>query len=474
MIIRIHAKSPNILLGGNNSGAEKIDDLITLAKEKLPEIKSDEMSGWLTLPADYDREEYENIKSSAKKINQDSKYLVCIGIGGSYLGHRAIIEALGNKSNTKVLYTGNSLSTIELEKVLAEIGDDDFSVNVISKSGTTTEPAIAFRIFKHKLIEKYGEKAAAKRIYATTDAKKGALHDEAVANGYTRFIVPDNVGGRYSVFTAVGLLPLAVAGIDLDELLGGARKEMSEILGSTSSEDTDPKTDPAENTEPSLENHPVFTYAAYRNYLYENGFDTENLGSFEPSLHYFIEWWKQLFGESEGKGKKGIFPTGTVYTTDLHSLGQFIQDGRKNLFETMITFAPVEDETAPETPKTTNAANTAEAADTKIALRTPVGPKITVPSATDNLDQLDYLLGRDLRFINKQAELATLAAHSEVRPVFELELNDLSEKSLGALIYFFELACALSAKLLGVNPFDQPGVDNYKNKMFALLGKPTA
>lgn len=401
-------------------------------KQLLPTIAQDPMAGWLTLPSSLDQAELSRIKAAASQINQDSKYLVCIGIGGSYLGHRAVIEALGNKSQTKVLYSGNSLSTIELQKILDEIGDADFSVNVISKSGTTTEPAIAFRIFKQKLIEKYGEQAAYARIYATTDANKGALHDEAVANGYARFIVPDDIGGRYSVFTAVGLLPLAVAGINLDNLLAGAKIQSE--------------------TDHTAE----FTYAAMRHAFYQNGYDTENLASFEPCLHYFIEWWKQLFGESEGKNHQGIFPTGTVYTTDLHSLGQFIQDGRENLFETILTFKPVNDETA----------------STDGHLRTPVGPQITVPSAPDNLDQLDYLLGRDLRFINKQAERATITAHAEVRPVIEIELPELSEKSLGALIYFFELACALSAMLHGVNPFDQPGVDNYKNKMFTLLGKP--
>jgi len=409
------------------------DTELKKAEQLHAELPTNPMAGWLTLPTDYDKDEYTQIKTAAQKINQDSDYLVCIGIGGSYLGHRAVIDALGNKSRTKVLYTGNSLSTVELQKVIDEIGDADFSVNVISKSGTTTEPAIAFRIFKNKLIEKYGETEAYRHIYATTDAQKGALHDEAVANGYTRFVVPDNVGGRYSVFTAVGLLPLAVAGINLDELLAGAKEQMA--------------------ADPSV----AYQYAILRHNLFEQGHDVEILSSFEPSLHYFIEWWKQLFGESEGKNSQGIFPTGTVYTTDLHSLGQFIQDGRQDMFETMITFTPVKDATD----------------QAQKALRTPVGPEITVPSAPDNLDQLDYLLGRDLRYINKQAELATIAAHSEVRPVIELELPNLSEKSLGALIYFFELACAISAQLHGVNPFDQPGVDNYKNKMFVLLDKPT-
>ena len=400
---------------------KSLDQGIALAESFIDELATDPMAGWLTLPSTYNKEEYEKIKLAAAEIQDSSKYLVCIGIGGSYLGHRAIIEALGVKSGTKVLYAGNSLSTIELEKVLNELGDADFSVNIISKSGTTTEPAIAFRIFRQKLIEKYGEEEAYRRIYATTDAERGALHDEAVANGYTRFVVPDNVGGRYSVLTAVGLLPLAVAGIDLDALMSGAKSE----------QDADHSNE--------------YTYAALRHFLYENGYDTEIIASFEPTLHYFIEWWKQLFGESEGKEGQGIFPAGTVYTTDLHSLGQFIQSGRPNMFESLITF------TSPTSHDV-----------------------ITVPKANENLDQLAYLEGKDLHYINKQAEAATITAHSEARPVIEFELDNLSEFSLGELLYFFELSCALSAKLHGVNPFDQPGVDTYKNEMFSLLEKPTA
>lgn len=415
--LKLHTEITKDALGQNIARAESIID----------ELATDPMAGWLTLPSTYDAEEYERIKLAATEIQNTSKYLVCIGIGGSYLGHRAIIDALGQKSGVKVLYAGNSLSTIELQKVLDELGDADFSVNIISKSGTTTEPAIAFRIFRQMLIDKYGEAEAYTRIYATTDAEKGALHDEAVANGYKKFIVPDNIGGRYSVLTAVGLLPLAVAGIDLDALMAGAKSEQD-----------------ADHTN-------EYTYAALRHFLYENGYDTEILSSFEPTLHYFIEWWKQLYGESEGKESQGIFPTGTVYTTDLHSLGQFIQDGRPNMFETILTFAP----------------------NTEGSDATPVGPKITIPKTNNNLDQLQYLEGKDLRYINKQAELATLTAHAEARPVAELSLTDLSEYTLGELIYFFELSCALSAKLHGVNPFNQPGVDTYKNEMFRLLDKPT-
>ncbi|MBQ2638940.1 glucose-6-phosphate isomerase [Candidatus Saccharibacteria bacterium] len=416
------------------------------AEKVLDEIKTDSMAGWVTLPEDYDgyepggenlfsqngedaekrravyKEEYARIKKAAEKIQNDSDYLICIGIGGSYLGHRAIIDALDGqlKSNTKVLYSGNSISSVSLQKIFDEIEGKDFSINVISKSGTTTEPAIAFRIFKKKLIEKYGEKEAYHRIYATTDSSKGALYDEAVHNNYERFVVPDAVGGRYSVFTAVGLLPLAAAGVDLDKLLEGAREEQN---GDHSN---------------------IYKYASARHILRARNFDLEVLASFEPSLEYFEKWWQQLFGESEGKENQGIFPAASVYTTDLHSLGQYMQQGRPNIFETIITFEndPV------------------------------LKSSITVPKLEENLDGLKYLEGKDLRYINDKAEQATITAHSAHIPVIELRLKDLSEKSLGSLIYFFELSCALSAKFGGVNPFDQPGVEAYKNEMFRLLEKP--
>ena len=400
------------------------------AKALLDEIRQDEMAGWLTLPTDYDQEEFARIKAAAEKIRRDSKYLVCIGIGGSYLGHKAIIEALGDKSSTKILYAGNSISTNSIQRVLDEIGNDDFSINVISKSGTTTEPAIAFRIFKEKLFEKYGESEAFSRIYATTDGVKGALHDEALANHYERFVVPDNIGGRYSVLTAVGLLPLAAAGINIDSLMAGAR-EISAAL------DAEPGDEIG-----SIADH-IYSYAAARHIFRDRGLDTEVLATFEPSMQYFAEWWKQLFGESEGKGGEGIFPASVVYTTDLHSLGQFMQDGRPNMFETIISF------------------------------RNPVGaPKIEVPDTGDDIDGLAYLAGKDLDYINNQAKHATINAHVQHLPVLELIADDLDENSLGELVYFFELACALSAKLQGVNPFDQPGVEAYKTEMFKLLGKP--
>ena len=373
-----------ILINFDNTGN---DDRTT---KILQEISKDKMGGWMNLPKKFDMGEFVRIKEAAKKINEESEYLVCIGIGGSYLGHRAIIEALRPKSDTKIIFAGNSLSRRELEYALEEVGDHDFSINVISKSGTTLEPAIAFGEFKKKLIEKYGETEAYSRIYATTDAKTGALHDEAVAAGYTRFTVPDNVGGRYSVLTAVGLLPLAVAGVDIDKLLEGA----------------------AEAVDTAIE--PAAKYAWMRYGLGQKGYDTEVFASFEPSTMYFNEWLKQLFGESEGKNKQGIFPAAVIYSTDLHSLGQFMQDGRRNLFETIIDF-PTDD-------------------------------------------------------MNKKVVEAVRAAHTEGGiPVLNIAVPSFDERGFGEMIYFFELACAISAKLFGVNPFDQPGVETYKSKLNELM-----
>lgn len=363
----------------------------------LREIKADTMGGWLTLPNDYDKEEFARIKSAAAKINQDSQYLVCIGIGGSYLGHRAIIEALRPTSSTKIIYAGNSLSRRELDYVLAEVGDHDFSINVISKSGTTLEPAIAFDAFKQKLIAKYGETEASSRIYATTDNSHGALHDEAIAKGYTRFVVPDNIGGRYSVLTAVGLLPLAAAGVDIDALMAGAQDSSAYVF--------------AEN---DTEKIPAVRYACARYELFRKHYDTEVFASFEPSTMYFNEWLKQLFGESEGKNQQGIFPASVIYSTDLHSLGQFMQDGRRNLFETILDFP------------------------------------------TDETNQ-------------KVVQAVKIAHRAGNIPVLEIGIDEFSEHGFGELIYFFELACAISAKLAGVNPFDQPGVEAYKAELKKLL-----
>lgn len=359
-------------------------------REILTEIAQDAMGGWMSLPKNVDMGEFARIKEAAKKINEDSECLVCIGIGGSYLGHRAIIESLRPKSETRIIYAGNSLSRRELEYALSEVGDCDFSINVISKSGTTLEPAIAFKAFKEKLIAKYGEEEAYNRIYATTDANVGTLHDEAVANGYARFVVPDNIGGRYSVLTAVGLLPLVVAGVDVEKLLEGASNAVDTVVD--------------EATE----------YAWMRHTLGQKGYDTEVFASFEPSTLYFNEWLKQLFGESEGKNKQGIFPASVIYSTDLHSLGQFMQDGRRNLWETIINYP------------------------------------------TDEM--------------NEKVVRAVKVAHASGGiPVLEIDVESFDEKGFGELIYFFELACAISAKLFGVNPFDQPGVEAYKSELKKLI-----
>ena len=360
------------------------------AAEILKEIAKDKMGGWFNLPRKFDMGELMRVKEAAAKIREESEVLVCIGIGGSYLGHRAIIEALRPKSEVKIVYAGNSLSRRELDHALKLVGSHDFSVNVISKSGTTLEPAIAFGEFKKKLIEKYGEEEAYSRIYATTDKKEGALHDEAVACGYTRFVVPDNIGGRYSVLTSVGLLPLAVAGVNIDKLLEGAA-------------------DAAEN---SVE--PAVKYAWERYELGSKGLDTEVFASFEPSTMYFNEWLKQLFGESEGKGGQGVFPASVIYSTDLHSLGQFMQDGRRNLWETIIDYP------------------------------------------TDEM--------------NAKVVSAVKVAHRDGGiPVLDITVPSFDERGFGELVYFFELSCAISAKLFGVNPFDQPGVEAYKSELQKLI-----
>ena len=351
--------------------------------EILASIRSDAMGGWVNLPKNTNIDEILQIREAAKKIREEAEYLVCIGIGGSYLGHRAIIEALSPKSDVKIVYAGNSLSKRELDRVLTEVGDHDFSVLVISKSGTTLEPKVAFEAFKAKLKEKYGEQANS-RIYATMDANKGELHDEAIREGYTRFIVPDNVGGRYSVLSAVGLLPLAVAGVDIDKLLEGA----AHMAGD--------------------EGVQIATkYAWMRWMLFSRNYDTEVFASFEPSTVYFNEWLKQLFGESEGKNRQGVFPASLIYSTDLHSMGQFMQDGRRNLWETIIDY-PTDEQ-------------------------------------------------------NKKVVNAVRVAHSQGGiPVLNIGVPSYDEKGFGELIYFFEMACAISAKLQGVNPFDQPGVEAYK------------
>lgn len=390
--------------------------------------------GWLDLPTDYDKEEFKRIKKAAKKIKKESDILVVIGIGGSYLGARAVIEALTGsfdnylpikkRKNPQVLYVGNNLSSNYINELIDYIGDKDFSVNVISKSGTTTEPAIAFRIFREILENKYGIDEARSRIYATTDKEKGALKTLAEKEGYEQFVVPDNVGGRYSVLTAVGLLPIAVAGIDIDKLMEGARIAQKRY------------------DDPNLKYNECYQYAVVRNVLYKLYKNTEILTNYEPKMHYFTEWWKQLFGESEGKEQKGILPFGVDNTTDLHSMGQYIQEGRRCLFETVISI---------ENPNS----------------------DITINSDDDNLDGLNYLTGKTLDYVNKKAMEGTIKAHvtGDV-PNIKITMDKLDENNLGQLIYFFEKACAMSGCILGVNPFNQPGVEEYKKNMFKLLKKP--
>jgi len=399
-----------------------LEQKVAEAKALLHQIGADPMAGWLDYPASYDQAEFARIKETAGKINADSKYLVCIGIGGPYLGHKAVIEALGHTSSTQILYAGNSFSSVELENTLAQLGNADFSVYVASKSGTTTETTIAFRFFKQALVKKYGVEGAGKRIYVTTDRSNGALRDETIKNGYKMFIFPDGIGGRFSVLSPVGLLSIATAGIDVDQLMQGAASEREELLANAGGD--------------------AATYAATRVCLDAQGFGTEILAAFEPSLRLFGEWWKQLAGESEGKSGKGIFPASVTYSTDLHSLGQFIQGGPHRLFETILRFA-----TSPE--------------------------GLKIPTDPTNLDDLAYLAGEDLGLINQKVLEATVKAHSGGGvPVLQLESPDLSARSLGALIFFLELSIAFSASLFGVNPFDQPDVEAYKTEMFRLLGKP--
>ena len=412
-------------------------------KEKVQEIhqelqenknKEEEFLGWLDLPTKYNKKEFEKIKKCAKKIREDSEILVVIGIGGSYLGARAVIESLTHtfynllpkeeRKSPQILYVGNNISGKYLEELVELIGNRDLSVNVISKSGTTTEPAIAFRFFREFMENKYGIKEARKRIYVTTDKEKGALKTLATKEGYETFIIPNNIGGRYSVLTPVGLLPIATAGIDIDKLMSGARFAEEKY------------------NDENLKYNDCYKYAVARNLLYKNDKNIEILVSYKPNLHYFIEWWKQLFGESEGKDGKGIYPSGAEFTTDLHSLGQYIQEGRKNLFETVIN---VEKEES----------------------------NIKINVDEDNLDEINYLADKTMDYVNRKAMEGTINAHVEGDvPNIVINMEKIDEETIGHLIYFFELACAMSGKILGVNPFNQPGVEKYKTNMFKLLGKP--
>ncbi len=390
--------------------------------------------GWIDLPVDYDKEEFSRIQKAAKRIQEDSDVLLVIGIGGSYLGARAAIEFLRHgcynnlpkekRKTPEIYYVGNSISSTYLQGVIDVIGDRDFSVNIISKSGTTTEPAIAFRVFKKMLEDKYGKEGAAKRIYATTDKERGALKNLATEEGYESFVVPDDVGGRYSVLTAVGLLPIAVSGADIGKLMEGAAKGRELALNE------------------KFQNNDAMQYAAIRNILLRKGKGIEVLGNYEPALHYIGEWWKQLYGESEGKDQKGIFPAAVDLTTDLHSMGQFIQDGARTLFETIMSV---------EKPRET----------------------ITIEKELVDLDGLNYLAGKDMDFVNKSAMNGTILAHTDGQvPNLMVKIPEMNEYYLGQLFYFFEFSCGVSGYLLGVNPFNQPGVESYKKNMFALLGKP--
>lgn len=390
--------------------------------------------GWIDLPVDYDKEEFGRIKKAAEKIQGDSEVLVVIGIGGSYLGARAAIEFLRHnfynmvpksvRKTPEIYYAGNSISSTYLKHLLDVIGDRDFSVNIISKSGTTTEPAIAFRIFKEMLEKKYGKEEAAKRIYATTDKARGALKNLSDEEGYETFVVPDDVGGRFSVLTAVGLLPIAVSGADIDKLMEGAASGRDMALNNV------------------FEDNDALQYAAVRNILHRKGKAVEVLANYEPSLHYVSEWWKQLYGESEGKDQKGIFPASVDLTTDLHSMGQFIQDGSRIMYETVM--------------------NVEESSEEIIIGEEPV-----------DLDGLNYLAGKNVDFVNKSAMNGTMLAHTDGNvPNLMVTIPRQDEFSLGQLFYFFEFACGVSGYISGVNPFNQPGVESYKKNMFALLGKP--
>lgn len=431
----------NLKLNLKYSGVDQ--KAIMKYKEKVEEIHQElhkrannenDFVGWLELPTNYDKKEFKRIKEAAKRIQEDSEVLVVIGIGGSYLGARAVIESLTNtfdnmlpeekRKHPQIMYVGNNLSPNYINDLIEVLGTKDFSVNVISKSGTTTEPAIAFRIFREMLENRYGIEEARSRIYVTTDKEKGALKTLANSEGYETFVIPDNIGGRYSVLTAVGLLPIAVAGIDIDRLMDGARTAQLKY------------------EDPNLKYNACYQYAVVRNILYKLYKSTEILVNYEPKMHYFIEWWKQLYGESEGKDQLGIFPAGVDFTTDLHSMGQYIQEGRRNLFETVIRIEKSESD-------------------------------IEMKEEEDNLDGLNYLAGKSLDYVNKKAMEGTIDAHvSGDVPNIVIQLPNLTEETVGHLIYFFEKACAMSGMILGVNPFNQPGVEKYKKNMFKLLEKP--
>ncbi|MBR6239028.1 MAG: glucose-6-phosphate isomerase [Lachnospiraceae bacterium] len=415
---------------------ENMKKLVMDAKDLLVSRKGpgNDFLGWIDQPIAYDKEEFARIKAAAEKIKSDSDVLLVIGIGGSYLGARAAIEFLRHgfynmiskdkRKTPEIYFVGNSISSTYLKNLIDVIGDRDFSINMISKSGTTTEPAIAFRVLKSMMEKKYGKAEAAKRIYATTDRAKGSLKGLATEEGYETFVVPDDIGGRFSVLTAVGLLPIAVSGADIDKLMEGAAKGREYALNN------------------AYEDNDALLYAALRNIMLRKGKAIEILANYEPAVHYVSEWWKQLYGESEGKDQRGIFPASVDLTTDLHSMGQFIQDGSRNLFETVINIEKSREE-------------------------------ITIEEEPVDLDGLNYLTGKTVDFVNKSAMNGTILAHTDGQvPNFMIKVPEMNEFYLGQLFYFFEFACGISGYVLGVNPFNQPGVESYKKNMFALLGKP--
>ncbi len=421
---KLSAFLPEDYLTSRQAGLEKAAAM--LANHDGP---GGDFTGWVYLPRDYDKAEFARIQAAAEKIKKQSQVLVVIGIGGSYLGARAVVELIASpnynlkkKDTPDIYFAGNGLSTDTLQELIEIIGDRDFSVNVISKSGTTTEPAVAFRIFKGMLEQKYGKEGARERIYATTDKARGALKGLADGEGYEEFVVPDDVGGRYSVLTAVGLLPIACAGIDIQALMAGAAQAMDEL------------------GQGGLDN-PAWQYAAARNALYEGGKKMELLACYEPAFRFFAEWWKQLYGESEGKDGKGLFPASVEYNADLHSMGQYIQEGERLMFETVVSFAPK--------------------------------GEFTIPHDPANVDGLNFLAGKPLAYVAEKAMRGVILAHVDGGvPNVLIQMPAIGAKSVGYLIYFFEYVCGLSGYLLGVNPFNQPGVEAYKKNMFALLGKP--
>ena len=420
----------------NENELKQIKPYVELANEVLTSKSGagSDFLGWVDLPENYDKDEFARIKKAAEKIKNDSEVLIVIGIGGSYLGAKAAIEFLSHsfynnlpkdkRKTPEIYFAGTNMSGVYLQHLIEVVGDRDFSVNVISKSGTTTEPAIAFRVFKKMLEEKYGKEEAAKRIYATTDKEKGVLKTLAAAEGYETFVVPDNVGGRFSVLTAVGLLPIAAAGINIDDLMAGAKDAMNDFANK------------------NMDENQALQYAAVRNILHRKGKDLELMVNYEPRVHYLAEWWKQLFGESEGKDGKGLYPTSADFSADLHSLGQYIQEGKRLFFETVVSIGKPEVE-------------------------------FVIESDKDNLDGLNFIAGKTLDYVNKKATDGVILAHIDGNvPNLGVNIPEATPYHLGYTFYFFEKACGVSGYLLGVNPFDQPGVEAYKKNMFALLGKP--